>query len=146
MRKLGCALASLLLSGCSVWSFFDPPLIRELCASRTQREDAHTQKYVKQGIVKDIAHIAAVCDRMEEDYKQLKAAVQDEKSEAARAKLKDAMQQIDDEVDIYLDSVAPTLNRHKDKAFRRMNMKLLNFVQTLQSREFLVEMLAPDRS
>lgn len=142
MKKfISMGVILLALAGCSVGSFFHAPLVRELTASRDAREQTYTQKYVDQNIHADVAQIAAVLDRMEDDYKQLKTATGTEKDESVCTKLKAEMQRIDDEVDDYMDSVSHILKRHKEKAFRRRNSHLFNFIQTMQSREFLIQML-----
>lgn len=118
-----------------------PPVLKEMYATRVQREHAFAQKYLSKNIPAPIAHIAGVLDRMEEDYKKCRSLLHTEDDPMVRKSLNQEIDKIDTEVDVYMDSVEEQINEADEHAFKTRNAELVKFIQVLKTRSFLELML-----
>lgn len=118
-----------------------PPVLKEMYATRVAREQAFAQKYVSKDIPANIAAIAGVLDRMEQDYKKCRALLHTESSPEVRASLRQEVDKIDLEVDVYMDSVDDQIDAADEQAFKQRNVPLIKFIQVLKTRSFLELML-----
>lgn len=118
-----------------------PSVLKELYATRVAREKGYAQTYITQGIPDDIATIAGTLDRMEEDFRTCRTALSSERDPSSERSLLQELDRIDDEVDDYMDRVQPLIEKYEEKAFSKRNSQLFKFLQVLQSRAFVVEML-----
>ena len=117
------------------------PLVKELADTAQKREEEFEEKHMKGNIPEDIATIAGVFNRMEDDVKKLRAA-QEKTSDATYKKAYDeAIQKVDDEVDTYMAKVKTKLYGAQDKAFKAKKIALFSFIQQLLASEFMLEML-----
>lgn len=118
-----------------------PPVLKEMYATRVQRERSFAQKYIEQNIPATIANIAGVLDRMEEDYKQCRSLLRTEDDPTIRKSLNQEIDKIDTEVDVYMDSVEEQINEADEQAFKTRNAQVVKFIQVLKTRSFLELML-----
>lgn len=118
-----------------------PPIVTQLYATRVTREDRFTKHYQDTGIPPDLARIAGVLDRMEDDFSTLKKELATTTNEHAATSLRREIQDIDDNVDRYMDSVQEVIDAHEHAAFTKKKSALFQFIQVLQSRSFLTQLL-----
>jgi len=117
------------------------PLVTQLYQSRATREAAFIEQHMKAGISPEIAKIASVFDRAEDDYRQLTQALATESNRGHRRAYTKEIDMIDDMVDDYLDEVQETLSTFQDKAFEQRNTREFTFIKRLLAREFIREMI-----
>mgnify|MGYP000208999579 FL=1 len=52
-----------------------PPMLKDMYATRVEREKKYMQKYLKMGIPEEVAAVASTLDRMEEDFTACRTAL-----------------------------------------------------------------------
>jgi hypothetical protein len=118
-----------------------PPFLKELYATRVTREEKYAQTYITQEIPEELARAAGTLDRMEEDYKMCRARLTSDVDPSLERSLLREVDRIDDDVDAYMEQIQPLIEKYDQEAFHKKKMKLFKFLQILQSRSFVVEML-----
>ena len=78
---------------------------------------------------------------MEEDFTACRMALKTANDEGIETALYQEIKRIDDAVDEYMDKVQPVVDEYEDRAFKKRDITLVKFMQVLQSRSFLEQML-----
>lgn len=118
-----------------------PSILKEMYATRVEREKKHTQQYIKIGIPQKVATIAGTLDRMEEDFTSCRTALKSADDDEIEASLYKEIKRIDDGVDTYMEKVGPIIDEYETLAFKKRDTQLIKFMQILQSRSFLEQLL-----